>query len=199
MRSFIIFLLSFCISGIIIAQKSKNNICTANLTQDPVIETVEKTHYIFTGSDTTGLNVKMTTITVLEGQKTLVKKKIKDCVSPKPEDCIEEVLEDFPPITMNLFTLAGPDVTKEYETRKEKVKVVKKQGGIVKESVVCAKNRSSELIKRIQGALIKLGYPLTENGKLDQATNLSITDFQKSKGLPHGDLSLSTLAALGIK
>ncbi len=199
MRSFIIFLLTFSVSGICISQKAKSNTCTATLTQDPIMETVEKIHYIFTGSDTTGLNVKLTTITVLEGQKALVKKKKKDCDSPKPEDCIEETLEDFPPITMNLFTLAGPDVTKEYETRKEKVKVVKKEGGTVKENVVCAKNRSSKLIKRIQAALISLGYPLTENGILDQATNLSVTDFQKSKGLAYGDLSLSTLAALGIK
>ena len=185
MRSFIIFLLTFSVSGICISQKAKSNTCTATLTQDPIMETVEKTYYIFTGSDTTGLNVKLTTITVLEGQKALVKKKKKDCDSPKPEDCIEEILEDFPPITMNLFTLESPDVTKEYETRKEKVKVVKKQGGVV--------------IKRIQAALISLGYPLTENGILDQATNLSVTDFQKSKGLAYGDLSLSTLAALGIK
>jgi len=199
MRSFIIFLLTFSVSGICISQKAISNTCTATLTQDPIMETVEKTHYIFTGSDTTGLNVKLTTITVLEGQKALVKKKKKDCDSPKPEDCIEETLEDFPPITMNLFTLAGADVTKEYETRKEKVKVVKKEGGTVKENVVCAKNRSSKLIKRIQAALISLGYPLTENGILDQATNLSVTDFQKSKGLAYGDLSLSTLAALGIK
>ncbi|MBK9736002.1 MAG: peptidoglycan-binding protein [Saprospiraceae bacterium] len=194
----IVILLSFSIVSM--AQKSKSSGCKATCTTDPVIETVEKIHYIFTGADTTGLNVKMTKITVVEGRKEMVKKrKDKDCISENPMDCFIEVMEDIPPVTMNLYTLPNGDKTKEYDIRKEKINVVKKEGGKSNEDIVCIKNRSTKLIKKVQQGLIAVGYPLSVNGILDQATNLSITDFQKSKGLAYGDLTLSTLAALGIK
>ncbi|MBK8668954.1 MAG: hypothetical protein IPN89_05600 [Saprospiraceae bacterium] len=51
----------------------------------------------------------------------------------------------------------------------------------------------------MQSALLALGYPMTINGIMDQATLLSIKDFQQSKKMAYGDLSLETLAALGIK
>ncbi len=200
MKNLFILILTFSISSYCIGQKNNSNICTATLTQDPVFETIEKTHYIFTGSDTTGLHVKVTKITVVEGRKEMVKRrKSTDCVSPDPKDCMVEVMEEIPPVTMNLYTLSGPDVSPEFDTRTEKVKVVKIAGGQVKEQVVCAKNKSAKLIKKVQTALISLGYPLTPNGILDQATQLSITDFQKTNGLAYGDLSLATLAALGVK
>lgn len=200
MKNILIFIITFSISGYCISQKTNRNTCTASLTLDPVYETVEKTHYIFTGSDTTGLNVNVTKITVVEGRKELVKRRInKDCVSPDPEDCMVKVMEDIPPVTMNLYTLSGPDVTKEYDTRTEIIKRIIKEGGQTKENVVCIKNRSANLIKKVQNALIGEGYPLIANGIMDQATNLSLTDFQKTKGLAYGDLSLATLAALGVK
>jgi hypothetical protein len=200
MKSLPFLFLSICISTFCIAQNKTQNTCTANLTLDPVEETVEKIHYIFTGSDTTGLNVKVTKITVVEGRRELVKRrKDKNCQSPNPEDCYIEVLEDIPPVTMNLYTLAGPDKTSEYDTRKEKIKVLRQEGGQVSRPVVCAKNRSVKLISKVQSALIGLGYPLTTNGIFDQATQLSMTDFQRTNKLAHGDLSLETLAALKIK
>jgi Putative peptidoglycan binding domain len=179
---------------------TQNNVCKAVCTTDPVIVEEEKIHYIFTGSDTTGLNVKSTKITIMEGRKELVKRrKSGDCLSPNPADCLVEVLEEIPPVSMNLYTLPNIEKTKEYDIRKEKIRIVKSEGAQSEESVVCPKNRSPKLIKKVQTALIKLGYPIVQNGILDPATNLSITDFQKSKGLPYGDLTLSTLSALGVK
>ena len=127
------------------------------------------------------------------------RRKSKDCDSPNPEDCMTQVLEEIPAVTMNLYTLNGPDVTSEYDTRKEKVSVTTREGGLINEGIVCAKNRSSKLIKKVQEALIKHGYPLTMNGIYDQATSLSVIDFQRSKSMPYGDLTLGVLAALGVK
>ena len=180
-------------------QSSKNTRCTAELKVDPVIQTVEKTHYIFTGSDTTGLNVKVTKITVSEGRRELVKRRKKDCDSPNPQDCMTQVVEEIPPISMNLYTLPGPDATSEYDTRKEKVNVTVKEAATVTEAIVCPRNRTPKLITLLQQALVKQGYPLTVNGQYDQATQLSVVDYQKSKGIAYGDLTLGVLALLDVR
>ena len=199
MRSHITLFLTIIVVGLVTAQNNNSKICKAMLQVDPIIETTEKTHYIFTGSDTTGLNVKMTKITIMEGRTEMVKRRDKNCTKPNILDCYVSKMEEVPPVTMNLYTLSGPDVTTEYDTRIEKVKVVRREAGQQEVDIVCTKNRSKSLINKIQTALIAQGYPLTVNGTLDQATNLSITDFQKSKSLAYGDLTLETLAALGIK
>jgi hypothetical protein len=200
MRNPFTILLTICISTYCIGQNSTKTGCSGMLQLDPITQVIEKTHYVFTGSDTTGLGVTATKLTVVEGRKEMVKKRIsKDCVSPNPEDCYVKVLEEIPPVTMNLYTLPNTDKTKEYDIRKEKVQVVNRKGGPVSESIVCPKNRSSKLIKKVQTALVKLGYPLVINGVYDQATALSVTDFQKSKQMAYGDLTLAVLGALDVK
>lgn len=195
----LLFLLSICYSTICFGQDSKNARCTADLKVDAVMQKVEKKHFIFTGSDTTGLNVKVTKIKVAEGRKELIKKRIKDCDKPNPEDCITQVVQDVPPITMNLYTLASPDNTQEYEVRIEQVEEVVKEAGIVTESIVCPRNRTIKLITLLQQALIKKGYPVPVSGEYDQATQLSVQDFQKINGLPYGDLTLGVLALLDVR
>jgi peptidoglycan hydrolase-like protein with peptidoglycan-binding domain len=55
------------------------------------------------------------------------------------------------------------------------------------------------LVNKIQTALISKGYPLTVNGILDQATKLSIEDFQRENKMAYGDLTLEVLAVLGVR
>ena len=145
------------------------------------------------------LNVKVYQIVVSEGRRELVKRKIKDCDKPNPEDCMTQVVQEIPPITMNLYTLPNPDNTQEYDIRKEKVNVTVKEASTVTEGIVCPRNRTPKLITLLQQALIKQGYPLSANGQYDQATQLSVTDYQKSKGLPYGDLTLGVLALLDVR
>lgn len=199
MKNFFTIFLSFTISALCIAQSKSNKDCKVLLDVDPIVETVEKKHYIFTGSDTTGLNVKFTKITVVEPKMEMVKRRNKNCTSLNQEDCFTSTLEEIPAVSMNFYTLPSPDFTNEYEIRKENVKVVKRAAGKEEVSIVCPKNRSKSLIKKVQTSLIALGYPLTVSGNLDQQTLLSIIDFQKVKSLAYGDLTLETLAALGVK
>lgn len=202
MKSLVLLFAMICLSMICQAQKSNTRSlnCSSALTADPVTEVQEITHYIFTGADTSGLNVKLKTITIVEGKRQLVRKRIsKDCTSPNPNDCYKEVMEEIPPVTMNLYTLADPALTREHEIRKEKVTVVKNPGGQVTVNVVCPKNRTKKLIRKVQEALIIKGYPLKADGNLDQSTTLALTDFQKTTGLAYGDLTLESLSALGIR
>lgn len=199
MKSLFTFILSISISALCLAQSNKTKDCNANLQIDPIMETVERTHYVFTGADTTGLNVTVTKITVMEGRSEMVKRRDKDCTAPKIEDCYISVLEEIPAVTMNLYTLAGPDLTDEYEIRKERVQMEKRPAGQTKVAIVCEKNRTKNLISKLQTSLIAKGYPLTVNGTYDSATQLSVTDFQRAKKIAYGDLTLETLAELGIK
>ena len=94
MKNVFLILISIFIS---LSAYSQNNVCKSMCTTDPVVVEEEKIHYIFTGSDTTGLNVKSTKITIMEGRKELVKRrKSGDCLSPNPADCMVEVLEEIP-------------------------------------------------------------------------------------------------------
>ncbi len=202
MKNFFLLFAMICLSMICQAQKANTSLknCQSLLTEDPVIAEEEVIHYVYTGSDTTGLHVKLKTITVVEGKKQLVRKRIsKDCTSPNPNDCYKEVMEEIPPVTMNLYTLSGPEITKDHEVRKEKIRVVKRVGGQVSVDVVCPKNRTKKLVKKVQESLISKGYPLKADGNYDQATVLALTDYQKSLKLAYGDLTLETLSALEIK
>lgn len=187
------------LASFIMGQKTVIRECSSMLERGEITETVNVTHYIFTGLDTTGLNVKVEKIKITEPKRELVKKLIKNCTSPNPEDCVVETVLDIPAVTMNLYTLASPDVTSEYEIRTEKVEQVVRDGGLVSTKIVCSKNRSKSLINKVQQALILEGYPLSVNGKLDQATMLSLTDFQKQHKMAYGDLTLEVLSALNIK
>jgi hypothetical protein len=193
--SIITFLMINLMAGGINAQKG----CSAPCTIDAITEDKAITHYIFTGDDTTGLDVKLTKIVIVEGKKQLVKRRDPNCLSSNPVECLKDVYEEIPPVTMNLYTLPDNTKTDQYETRLEIVKVVKRAGGTTDEPIVCIKNRTKSLVSKIQKALIEKGYPLKANGILDQATNLSIVDFQRNASLPYGELSLATVAALGIE
>lgn len=182
-----------------ISQKSSNNTCFSILKYDAISEIVEKKHYVFTGTDTTGLNVKLSKINIIDAREEWVKRKDKNCVSPNPKECEKLVLETLPPVTMNMYTLEGPDVTDQYEIKTEKVRVISQKAGTKELPVVCQSNRTPKLISKLQEALLSLGYPVGISGQLDDTTMAYITEFQKSKGLPYGDISLETLGALGVR
>lgn len=198
MHKFSTFLVLLMIVFQVQAQNTNLN-CSANLNVDAVMEEVEITHYIFTGSDTTGLNAKLTTITVMEGKSQMVKKRKPDCMSANLSDCMIEVIEDIPAVTMNMYTLEDVSKTNDYDIRKEKIKVVKRPAGQVDQAIVCTKNRSANLIRKVQQSLLEAGYPIVVNGELDQATKLSLNDYQKSKGLAYGDLTLEVLSSLNVR
>ncbi len=199
MRNPFVLLLLLCITTLATAQNRSDKFCYGTLERDAIYEIVEVKHYIFTGTDTTGLNVKVTKIQIVEPRRELVKKKVKNCDAPDPKDCYIEVMQDIPPVTMNMYTLSGPEVTPEHDVRIERVERVKEPAGHVSIPVVCPKNRSKVFIKRLQEALIAQGYPVIVNGIYDQATQLSITDFQRSNKMAYGDLSLEVVSLLGVK
>lgn len=199
MRFSLIIVLLALFANNIFAQNTKNLSCTAELTVDPIIQEKEIIHHVFIGNDTTGLNLVLKKIIIKEGKYDWVNKKKIDCHSINAADCIEKVWEYIPPVSMNLYVLQDIEASDEYEIKKEKVQYLVREGSTKLYQVLCDKNRTPTMIKKIQKALIEKGYPLQPNGILDQATNLAITDFQRTQFMAYGDISLELLASLNIK
>jgi peptidoglycan hydrolase-like protein with peptidoglycan-binding domain len=58
---------------------------------------------------------------------------------------------------------------------------------------------SGEIVKRIQQALTNVGFVTSVTGSFDKATEQSVINFQKEKGLqPDGVVGPKTLTDLGI-
>ncbi|MCB0596796.1 MAG: peptidoglycan-binding protein [Lewinellaceae bacterium] len=65
--------------------------------------------------------------------------------------------------------------------------------------IPCVDGIDKNLMIRVQSALKKLGYYSgKENGEFSVQTKLAVTDFQRRKGLPIGNLDLETLRLLGV-
>jgi hypothetical protein len=191
-------ILSIFIGLFVISSNFAQSDCSAICTVDPLYRDSVVTHLIFNGNDTTDLNVKSTVITAVPAQKKLVKRKDPNCLSSNPVECIKEVYEEMPAVTMRVYTLPANTKTDQYDKRTETFSVIKRAGGTVTEPIICPANRTKRLVTKLQNALVQKGYPLLVSGVYDKATEVVVIDFQKSINLPYGDLTLATLAALGI-
>ena len=67
-------------------------------------------------------------------------------------------------------------------------------------SILCETNATPTLISDVQRALKKAGHnPGTIDGRLGGQTLTAVRAFQKSKGLPSGNITTQTLDALGVR
>ena len=191
-----VFILLLCSYSLLVHSQSKN--CTSLCKIDPIKEEKIIKHFIYTGADTTGMNVKLTKILVAPERTVQVKKFDKNCNKPNFEDCYFFKIETIPPVTMNLYTLTDPSVTSQYEVREEKVDVIISDITEVEKEVICPANKTKTLILKIQKGLKDNGYDLPENGLMDEATTLAIEDFQRSQHIAYGEITLETLTLLGV-
>ena len=93
------------------------------------------------------------------------------------------------------------DVPAEYRTVSKR-QLVKKGGFTEWREVVCDADISSDLVRRVQNALLSRGYDLGASGAdndMGPSTKAALVKFQKDNGLPVGQLDFETLKALGIK
>jgi len=89
-------------------------------------------------------------------------------------------------------------IAEEYETvtRTEKVS----EGYMEWKRVLCETNITSDVVAKIQDALMKAGHnPGAINGVMGSATQAAIMSYQKQKGLAQGELTYETIESLGVK
>lgn len=66
--------------------------------------------------------------------------------------------------------------------------------------VLCETNINKDIVSRVQQALITAGFnPGTPDGVIGGATLRAVDEYQRSKGLPRGGLTIRTLESLGVK
>lgn len=89
-------------------------------------------------------------------------------------------------------------IPEEYETVTKTVK--KTEGHLAWRQILCETNVTPEVVKKIQDALKEAGvYKGPSDGNLGPQTITGITNFQKAKGLPSGQLTMETLRALNVQ
>lgn len=85
-----------------------------------------------------------------------------------------------------------------YETITKRVTVSEEK--LAWRSVLCETNTTKELLANIQSALQKAGFdPGPADGSMGRKSQVALREFQKKNGLETGGITLSTLAALGVK
>jgi hypothetical protein len=98
-------------------------------------------------------------------------------------------------------TVEVSEVPAEYRTITKRQLV--KPGGFTEwREVVCDTDITSDLVRRVQSALISRGYdvgPAGADNDMGPGTKVALVKFQKDNGLPVGQLDFETLRALGIK
>ena len=177
--------------------ESQSKACKASCQLDPIIEVEEKIYYIFTGSDTTGMHVKPTLITLSTPRsEKVLKRKSDDCLEVNPVDCLIEVWEEVPALTMHAYTISDPTATTEYDVRKVKLEKIVRKGGPIEMDVLCQEKINKSLVRKIQNNLIKSGHlanTVKPSGILNEETKAALTLYQKDHQLAYGALTLETI------
>lgn len=89
------------------------------------------------------------------------------------------------------------EIPAELETVAENIKIA--DGRMEWRPILCETNTSSDVVRKLQGALQKAGFnPGSVDGSLGGRTFTAMQAYQQSQGLPSGQLTLETLNSLGV-
>ena len=100
------------------------------------------------------------------------------------------------PASTNVITVPA-----EYKSVSRR-QLVKKGGFSEWREVVCDADITSDLVRRVQSALMSRGFDVGTAGAdnvMGAATKAALVKFQKENNLPVGQLDLETLKVLGVK
>lgn len=89
------------------------------------------------------------------------------------------------------------EIPAEFTNVTKQVKVA--DGRMEWKAILCETNATRGTIQQIQQALRSNDYKVAKSGKLDRSTLGALSEFQRQKGLPEGQLTIETLNALGLE
>lgn len=131
--------------------------------------------------------------------KTITKKVIKTAASSKEEEIAAVYKEQTRTVVETPATTREIDVP-EVKTTVTKTKLVTAGGFTEWKEVVCEGQMTSELIRSLQLALQREGFP---PGPIDNIfgvqTKAALKKYQEAKKLPIGNLDVQTMKSLGLK
>lgn len=112
---------------------------------------------------------------------------------------------EFKNVTKMVVDVAAhtEEITAPAQYQEVSKKVLKTKGGYSEwKEILCDNKVNSTVVRQIQEALIKRGYPVGTKGAdnvLGLDTRAALVKYQKDNHLPVGNLNLETLKALGVK
>jgi hypothetical protein len=131
--------------------------------------------------------------------KTVTKQVVKSAATSREEVIPAAYENKTKQVVRSAATTRETDVPAEYATITKRKLV--KQGGVTEwREVLCDSKVDSYTVSQIQAALKSRGYDAgPEDNVMGSRTKAALTQFQKDKGLPVGQLNIETLKALGVK
>jgi hypothetical protein len=140
---------------------------------------------------------------VLKYYPSVYKKVFKKVQKPSAETKEVAVPAEYKITNKKVLVEAAKEVKEEVPPTYKKVmrKEMKSKGGkVIWTEILCQKDFTKEKIMAVQQALKTSGYEAgTPDGAMGAQTKLALSNFQKDKGLPVGNLDVETLKALGLK
>lgn len=138
-----------------------------------------------------------------EGKTTKWEKVPRDgCQSSRKEDCLVWCLKEVPISKIAVIYVADTLNTKEYELQAVVQPILNEEGKTGWKEVLCEHDVQPETYQFIGQKLLEKGYLsdaqlLKSKGRFSKEIKVALTNLQKDKNLPVGQLDVETLSFLG--
>jgi len=216
MKQLVFFLLTaFCMIGCYAIQDYPNRPITVNnnflgepgkcyakcIVSETHLETQEK-YAVYTGTDPQNTpSVSKQSILIKEYSKEWVKKKAdKNCLSADPDDCLVWCLVESPAQYIETYIVKDTIVNKQFEYRRiTSAQSLSPTGKSEFKEVLCTADVTHDVLTDLQLKLSELGfYTASVSAQFDDITQEALRAYQRSEGLPIGNLNIETLDELGL-
>ena len=170
----------------------------ALISDQPYVKTV--TYPIYVGNEPEKVKLKKVRHCIKTGPHEWVKRRVENCQSADPNDCLIWCLvENEPPEYVDLLVAKKPKKLDPSEIEYRTFQTTKiSKGGVRWKEVLCSVQITPEIIRGLQVALKMEGYELVITETFDEETKTVLKNYQRDYHLPIGNLNLETLDSLGI-
>jgi hypothetical protein len=140
-------------------------------------------------------------VTSLASTKWIKKRADRNCLSSNPDDCLVWCLEEVPETIKKIECVKDTSLTKDFKFKSFTVqkRIAPAYSGTEWREILCKNKYSKEIMQDICAKLSALNYKVeNDTNEVNERMKAAITQYQKDKGLPIGELNLETLRALKV-
>jgi hypothetical protein len=165
-------------------------------------DTTEVAYPVYIGDQSKKAKIHKIKHVISPAKKKWVKKRSPGCRSTDPDDCLIWCLEELSPEhAIELLVVKKPEKMDPSQYEYQSFQQVQLAGEFTDwREVICQTKITKSLLRQLRQALYDHGYEVSLKKKpaFDSKLRSHLTDYQKSNGLPIGQLDLETLDSLGI-
>ncbi|MEY4906151.1 MAG: hypothetical protein RLZZ292_3966 [Bacteroidota bacterium] len=126
----------------------------------------------------------------------------KNCISSNPDDCLVWCLVEIPAEKKRVIFIKDTTRTKEFQMQRfeKQNRILNAKSGVTEwYETLCQNKITPTVVEDICQKLTKAGYPTEAQTELTTVVKSALTQYQKDKHLPFGNLNITTLDALKVK